>query len=329
MWQSRKSFLARRLAVTSGCKSVERRLPRMRDRFRLQLSPYGVAEAVMGLLTRRILGVHLGLFMARRTQGSQNHTAASHSEPNQTPDQPNRQDRILPIDHRSYARRETLESIFSSVLRAEDNELDQILRAINDLSNIVKSKQFDSAAVDEALNKAAVWAVEKSMLDREIRSLAITDDLTGFFNRRGFLAAAAQQLKLAHRDRLNVLLLFCDVDDLKGINDTYGHREGDLALVRTADALEETFRDSDLLARLSGDEFAILVWEASVPDIRTILARLTNNLKIANAEETRYQLSLSVGMARYDPQNPLSLGELMSRADEDMYKHKKRRASNQ
>ena len=267
--------------------------------------------------------------MARRTQGSQNHTTASHSEPNQTPDQPNRQDRILPIDRRSYARRETLESIFSSVLRAEDNELDQILRAINDLSNIVKSKQFDSAAVDEALNKAAVWAVEKSMLDREIRSLAITDDLTGFFNRRGFLAAAAQQLKLAHRDRLNVLLLFCDVDDLKGINDTYGHREGDLALVRTADALEETFRDSDLLARLSGDEFAILVWEASVPDIRTILARLTNNLKIANAEETRYQLSLSVGMARYDPQNPLSLGELMSRADEDMYKHKKRRASNQ
>ena len=60
MWQSRKSFLAQRLAVTSGCKSVEHRLPRMRDRFRLQLSPYGVAEAVMGLLTRRILGVHLG-----------------------------------------------------------------------------------------------------------------------------------------------------------------------------------------------------------------------------------------------------------------------------
>jgi len=267
--------------------------------------------------------------MARRTQGYQNDHAAPPLEPNPAPDQAPKQDRILPIDRRNYARRETLESIFSSVLRAEDSELDQILRAINDLSNIVKSKQFDAAAIDEALNKAAVWAVEKSMLDREIRSLAITDDLTGFFNRRGFLAAAAQQLKLAHRDRLNVLLLFCDVDDLKGINDRFGHREGDLALVRAADALEETFRDSDLLARLSGDEFAVLVWEASVPDIRTIMARLASNLKKANAEEARYQLSLSVGMARYDPQNPLSLGDLMARADEDMYKHKKRRASNQ
>ena len=265
--------------------------------------------------------------MARRTRVPQNERAAVPCGKDQEPAKP--KNHILPIDRRTYERKEPLESIFTSVLRSEDNELDQILRAITDLSNIVKSKQFDSAAADEALNKAAVWAVEKSMLDREIRSLAITDDLTGFFNRRGFLAAAAQQLKLAHRDRLNVLLLFCDVDDLKGINDTFGHREGDLALVRTADALEATFRESDLLARLSGDEFAIVVWEASVPDIRAILSRLSKKLKKANAEETRYKLSLSVGMARYDPESPLSLGELMARADEDMYKHKKRRASNQ
>lgn len=236
---------------------------------------------------------------------------------------------VLSISRRKNARKETLESILSTVLRSEDNELDQILRALSDLSDIVKSRNFDSAAIDEALKKAAVWAVEKSMLDREIRSLAITDDLTGFFNRRGFLAAAAQQLKLAHRDRLNVLLLFCDLDDLKGINDTFGHREGDLALVRTADALEATFRDSDLLARLGGDEFAVLAWEASLPDIQTILVRLAKNLEKANSTESRFRLSLSVGVARYDPQYPETLGELMAKADQEMYKHKNRRHRSQ
>lgn len=232
---------------------------------------------------------------------------------------------VLPITRRREPRKETLESIFSSVLRSEDQELDQILRALSDLSEIVKAQQVDSEALNGALNRAAVWAVEKSMLDREIRSLAITDDLTGLFNRRGFLAAASQQLKMAHRDRLSVLLFFCDLDHLKEINDSFGHREGDLALVRTADALEASFRDSDLLARLSGDEFAVLAWEASVPNVRTILGRVAKNLKEANADESRYRLSLSVGIAKYDPHSPLTLAQLMDCADKDMYEHKRHR----
>ncbi|HUN63763.1 MAG TPA: GGDEF domain-containing protein [Candidatus Sulfotelmatobacter sp.] len=219
--------------------------------------------------------------------------------------------------------KESLESILSTAFRSEDNELDQIFRALDDLADIVKSQNLDSAEVHDALKRAAIWAVEKSLLDRELRSLAITDDLTGFFNRRGFLAAASQQLKLAQRDRQSVLLLFCDVDHLKRINDSFGHREGDLALVRTADALEETFRGSDILARLSGDEFAILAWEASVPNVRAMMSRLVKNIENRSAEEARYKLSLSVGVARYDPLFPVSLGELMAAADQDMYKHKR------
>jgi diguanylate cyclase (GGDEF)-like protein len=233
--------------------------------------------------------------------------------------------RVLSFKRHEVPCKETLESILSSAFRSEDRELDQILHALEDLSDIVKSNKLDPEAVDDALKRAAVWAVEKSLLDREVRSLAITDDLTGFFNRRGFLASASQQLKLAQRDRLSVLLLFCDVDNLKAINDSLGHQEGDLVIVRAADALEETFRDSDLLARLGGDEFAILVWEASIPNLRIMLSRLASNLDKVNAEESRYKLSLSVGVAKYDPQFPLSLGELMASADQDMYKHKKLR----
>jgi diguanylate cyclase (GGDEF)-like protein len=234
---------------------------------------------------------------------------------------------VLPFRHGSFRSKESLESVLGTVFRSEDNELDQILRALDDLAEVVKSQHVNSAKVNDALQRAAIWAVEKSLLDREIRSLAITDDLTGFFNRRGFLAAASQQLKLAQRDRESVLLLFCDVDSLKTINDSFGHREGDLALIRTADALEETFRGSDTLARLSGDEFAVLAWEASVPNLRAMLARLVKNLETANAEEKRYQLSLSVGVARYDPQVPLPLGELMANADQDMYKNKRFRTA--
>jgi diguanylate cyclase (GGDEF)-like protein len=234
--------------------------------------------------------------------------------------------RVLCIDRHPSPRAEAMESVVASVLRSEDNELDQILQALDDLADIVKSRHFDSAAADEALKRAAVSAVQKSLLDREVRSLAITDDLTGFFNRRGFLAAAAQQLRLAHRDGRSVLLLFCDLDGLKNINDSFGHRDGDLALIRTADALEETFRDSDVLARLGGDEFAVLAWEASMPDMCAILSRMEKNLQKANAGEDRFKLTLSVGVARYDPQSPVALGELMAVADRDMYRHKNRRA---
>ena len=117
----------------------------------------------------------------------------------------------------------------TSAFVAEDNELDKILRALSDISKTFKSGTVDPLAVDATLKRAALWAVQKSLLDREVRSLAITDDLTGFFNRRGFLASVTQQLKLAHRDNQSILLFYFDVDNLKGINDSFGHREGDIA----------------------------------------------------------------------------------------------------
>ena len=88
----------------------------------------------------------------------------------------------------------------------------------------------------------AVWsAVKQALLNRELRHLALTDEFTCLYNRRGFFAAAAQQLKLAARNSHSLLLLYCDVDNLKKINDSFGHQEGDLALIRTADALEKGF----------------------------------------------------------------------------------------
>ena len=231
--------------------------------------------------------------------------------------------KVLSMDRGRSARKESLESALYSALRSNDPELEQILTALEEISNGLKSGAMNARSLDNALQRAASCALRQSLIDREIRSLAVTDELTGLYNRRGFLASATHQLKLAHRHTENVLVLFCDVDNLKEINDSFGHREGDLALVRAADALEETFRDSDILARLGGDEFAVLASDATIPSRQAIVPRIEKSLEKGNAEDTRYKLSFSIGAARFDPQTPVSLGELMARADQDMYVHKK------
>jgi two-component system, cell cycle response regulator len=168
-------------------------------------------------------------------------------------------------------------------------------------------------------------AARQFALDRELRSLALMDELTGLYNRRAFLALAAQQLKVARRKGETLLLFFADLDHLKQINDVYGHREGDGALIRTARALQRTFRTSDIVARLGGDEFAVLALDASSQDMQVIRFRLEKELKTMNAGASRGKVSLSVGGSRLDETNGASLAELMAQADEAMYKDKNRR----
>jgi diguanylate cyclase (GGDEF)-like protein len=216
--------------------------------------------------------------------------------------------------------KETLEEILSSAVLAGDNELGHLVREVDKISDALKSDTPDTQSLSNALQVAAWYAVKQALRERELRSLALTDDLTGLYNRRGFLASATQHLKLARRNGLGLLLFFGDVDDLKKINDSYGHQEGDLALVRVADTLEQTFRDCDILASLGGDEFAVVTLDASGQDQEIILGRLEQNLK--NSNEECFELSLSCGVARFDPTRPVQLGELMAQADQAMYERK-------
>jgi diguanylate cyclase (GGDEF)-like protein len=217
--------------------------------------------------------------------------------------------------------------MFSSALVAQDKELAHILLEVDHISKALESEVPDTETIHKSLERAVLCAIKQSLLDRELRSLALTDDLTCLYNRRAFLALAGQQLKVARRNAQGLLLFFADVNNLKEINDTFGHREGDLALVRAADALEQTFRDSDVIARLGGDEFAVLALEASCENSGAILRRLERTLKGSNAEEARYELSLSTGIARFDPKHPVSLGKLIATADEAMYEDKKNRST--
>jgi len=233
--------------------------------------------------------------------------------------------KVLSMDRAKGAPKETLTAALDAALRSADPELDQILSALEEISLGLKSGRWNERNLENALQRAASCALRQSLMDREIRNLAVTDELTGLYNRRGFLTAANQQLKLAHRQGEDALLLFCDLDGLKQINDSFGHREGDLALIRASDTLEKTFRDSDILARLGGDEFAVLALDASSPSRQAIVPRIEESLEKANAKDLRYALSFSIGMARFDPCSPVSLGELMACADREMYAHKRSR----
>jgi len=220
---------------------------------------------------------------------------------------------------------DSVDEMLSSALVAQDKELAHLLQEVEKVSKSLKSEAPDTQALSNTLQRTLLCAVKHSLLDRELRSLALTDDLTCLYNRRAFLALAGQQLRVARRNGQGLLLFFADVNNLKEINDTYGHQGGDLAIIRTADALEQTFRNSDVIARLGGDEFAVLALEASCENREVILRRLEKNLKGSNADESRYELSLSVGVSRFDPKHPVSLGKLIATADEVMYEDKKMR----
>jgi diguanylate cyclase (GGDEF)-like protein len=230
---------------------------------------------------------------------------------------------VLSLDRWKPNVEDSVDEMLSSALVAQDKELAHILQEVDRISKTLKSDAPDAQTLSNTLERTVMCAVKQSLLDRELRSLALTDDLTCLYNRRAFLALTGQQLRVTRRKAQGLLLFFADVDNLKEINDTYGHREGDLALVRAANALEQTFRKSDIIARLGGDEFAVLALEASCENKEVILRRLERNLKGSNAEETRYELSLSVGMARFDPKHPVSLGNLIAMADEAMYDEKR------
>jgi diguanylate cyclase (GGDEF)-like protein len=164
---------------------------------------------------------------------------------------------------------------------------------------------------------------ERLKAEAEVRQLALTDELTALYNRRGFFLLAGQQLKMAQRNQLPCGLVFADVDGLKQINDTFGHEIGDRVIVDAAQLLKKTFRDADIIARLGGDEFAILIPDYS-DAVEGLCMRLQANIDQFNQAAARcYQLAMSVGVQVCDLVDNASLEHLLTQADKLMYEHKR------
>ncbi|HEY5573518.1 MAG TPA: diguanylate cyclase [Anaerolineales bacterium] len=178
------------------------------------------------------------------------------------------------------------------------------------------------AVEKDALEKTILYALERQRYRTMLQNLSMRDELTGLLNRRGFLSLAGQHLKIAQRSNWMIMLLFADLDELKEINDQFGHVEGDEALRSVARILRQTFRASDIIARLGGDEFIVLAVKITDEGIKIIAKRLREKVQKTNQNNPHYQISLSFGVVKFDPQAMLSLEEMIAQADKALYESK-------
>ena len=168
--------------------------------------------------------------------------------------------------------------------------------------------------------------VERERHAARVEALSITDELTGLSNRRGFIALAKQQLKMAVRNNTSCVLVFVDLDGLKGINDAQGHAAGDLAIQEGAAVLRSAFRSVDVVARLGGDEFVVLAVDAELSAQGRLLERLHEKVTAWNGQAARpFVLSLSAGVTAFDPRANPSIETLLTQADQQMYAQKQAR----
>lgn len=166
----------------------------------------------------------------------------------------------------------------------------------------------------------------RKQLEDTLRTLALVDDLTGLYNRRGFVTLADRQLRLARRKHQSLILIAADIDDLKVINDRFGHAVGDQALVAAAGILRQTYREADIIARLGGDEFTVFPIEASSSAAPMLLERLATNLRKWNdVHQREFYLSMSTGAAILEGELSKDVQQLLSEADSQLYQQKRSR----
>lgn len=187
-----------------------------------------------------------------------------------------------------------------------------------------------------ALENVAVYAeLEQRVADRtaelaaanvELEMQSTVDELTGLLNRRGFLTLARQQIAMLERNHRLGALLFIDVDGLKHVNDECGHDAGDALLRLVAHGLRTATRRVDVLSRLSGDEFAILLPEVQEGSMPGFVDRLRRTLADTGLDALGRTPSISIGFTLLRSPRADALEELLAQADAGMYRDKQSRA---
>lgn len=165
--------------------------------------------------------------------------------------------------------------------------------------------------------------LELDLLSKTIQfeHLALSDDLTNSLNRKGFFFTAQQLIKSAKRNKAQVCVCFFDIDNLKKINDNFGHQMGDEVITLFAQYLKNVFREVDIIARFGGDEFVVLLQESKQLDISSLINRLSS---LVNSNEQNSHLSFSYGYSSINAADIdiESLDHLIKSADDEMYKNK-------
>lgn len=190
------------------------------------------------------------------------------------------------------------------------------------ISSLIASVFSYKVAVDE----------QNKLRERWIKTdlMASTDELTGIKNRRYFFDIGTTIMTFADTVRQEGLVIFCDMDGLKAINDTYGHDEGDIAIKSEAEILVKNFRNNDVVARIAGDEFAIICHGITLKDFERIQQNIEKDCEKWSKENNKpYMLSISMGAQEYPSEDVgYNLDKLLSLADKSLYKIKKEKKRN-
>jgi len=177
-----------------------------------------------------------------------------------------------------------------------------------------------------AVMGSMVDVTERKHLEEALRSLSLTDELTGLYNRRGFSTLAERHLSIARRKGHDLLLVLADIDGLKVINDTFGHHAGDQVVIDAANVLKGTYRRVDIIARIGGDEFTAFPVEAGPDSAEILINRLQQNVAKHNERYPRpFKLSMSVGIGRINPADCPNVQRLLAEADRELYLGKRSR----
>jgi diguanylate cyclase (GGDEF)-like protein/PAS domain S-box-containing protein len=177
-----------------------------------------------------------------------------------------------------------------------------------------------------AVMGSMVDVTERKHLEEALRSLSLTDELTGLYNRRGFSTLAESHLSIARRKGQDLLLVLGDIDGLKLVNDTFGHAAGDQVVIDAANVLKGTYRRVDILARIGGDEFTAFPIEAGPDSAEILTNRLQDNIAKHNERYARpFRLSMSVGVGRINPADCPTVQRLLAEADRELYRRKRDR----
>lgn len=164
-----------------------------------------------------------------------------------------------------------------------------------------------------------------ALAERELAAvqLATLDELTKISNRRGFLLIAQHSLNICARQKVSASLVFFDLNKFKHINDNFGHAAGDNALTVFAEKMRSTFRNSDVIARIGGDEFVVLLTNAPIEIANAIITRFKKSLDVHNKiSDCGYDITCSVGIATVTPDQSKSIESLLRESDAAMYKNK-------
>lgn len=205
--------------------------------------------------------------------------------------------------------------------RIEDSYLYESL--FNQMGCVLKFSYVLNAKI-EAENQLRHALRRLEVYNEQLSNLSETDELTGLYNRRGFLRLAGEGMRRAYEMNRGGMLFYADLDGLKEINDTFGHEEGDNAIQQAASLLRKAFRHADIIARLGGDEFTVFTVDVSRENISLIFQRMDDLVKEYNVQSGKaYPISISMGAVAFDGRNGKAVEEIMAEADARLYQQKR------